>query len=225
MSRKINIELPKYRLQMHVRLVKRRKPLMDEPFIPKTSVVKRKYRKGSYPGRLARYLVDHKNIKKLIAANFAVIAIATMIFPHSDSIQAQGSENVIIESQTNLNTEKAMIYPVGQIKVNQTYGVFHKGLDLGGTTNTIITPVMAGIVSYAGWDRSGYGNLVVLQHTNGIESYYAHLSKVTVKTGQVVDTKTELGKMGSTGRATGIHLHLEIYQNGVSINPLTVLSK
>ena len=223
--RRINVELPKYRLQMHVRLVKRRKPLLDKTMLLNTSVVKRKYRKGTFMGRLARYVADHKNIKKIFAANFAVFAVAIMLIPHPTEIQAEASENVIIESQTNLITEKAMIYPVGKVIINQGYGVFHKAVDFGGPIGTSIKPVMAGVVAYAGWDRSGYGNLVILQHNNGIESYYAHLSKIDVKTGQAVDVNTQIGKMGATGRATGVHLHLEIYQNGNYINPLTVLSK
>lgn len=223
--RRINVELPKYRLQMHVRLVKRRKPLLDKTFLPKPSDVKRKYRKGSFLGRLVRYFADHKNIRKVFASAFAVVTISTAFMPQPGNIQAQGSENAIVESQINLATEKSMIYPVGKIVINQNYGVFHKGLDFGGTSGTSITPIMAGVVAYAGWDRSGYGNLIVLQHRSGIDSYYAHLSKISVTTGQTVDTKTVIGTMGATGRATGTHLHLEIHQNGISLNPLTVLSK
>lgn len=223
--RKINVELPKYRLQLDVKLIKRRKPLLEEPILPNPSVVRRRYRKGSFPGRLARYFADHKNISKIMARYFAVVAIAATFVPQTSIAQAQGSENVIIASQTNLTTEKSMIYPVAQIRINQGYNVFHKGLDFGGRVGTPIKPIMAGVVAYAGWDRSGYGNLVVLEHKNGVESYYAHLSKIEVKTGQNVSTDMEIGKMGATGRATGSHLHLEVYQNGVSLNPLTVLSR
>jgi len=223
--RKINVELPKYRLQMQVRLVKRRKPLLDETIIPKPSVVKRKYRKGTFLGKMVRYVADHKNASKVFAAGFAIVATTAAFTPQSGTIQAQGAENVVIESQTNLTTEKSMIYPVAQVKINQGYSIFHKAVDLGGGVGASIKPIMAGVVAYAGWDRSGYGNLVVLQHKNGIDSYYAHLSKIEVKTGQSVDTNIEIGKMGATGHATGPHLHLEIHQNGASINPLTVLSK
>lgn len=227
MGRKINIELPKYRLQLNInaRLIKRRKPLLDENVVPKASTIKRKYRTGSFPAKVVRYLVDQKNIKKVFAANFAFIAISTILIPHSETIQAQGSENVVIESQTNLVTEKSMTYPVEKIVVNQGYGVFHKAIDFGGSTNTNIYSIAAGIVAYAGWDRTGYGNLVIIQHKNGVDSYYAHLSKINVSTGETVTAGTVIGKMGATGRATGVHLHLEIHQNGISLNPLTVLSK
>jgi murein DD-endopeptidase MepM/ murein hydrolase activator NlpD len=227
MGRKISIELPKYRLQMHVRLVKRRKPLLDleEPIIVKPSRVQKKYRTGTLLGKLARHFTSLKNIRKIFATGFAALAVATIIYPHPSNIEAQASDPVIIESQTNLVTEKSMIYPVGKVIINQSYGVFHKAIDFGGILGTSIKPIMDGIVAYAGWDRSGYGNLIVLQHKNGIVSYYAHLSKIEVVTGQSVTTSTEIGKMGATGHATGVHLHLEILQNGVSLNPLTVLSR
>lgn len=223
--RKINVELPKYRLQMQVKLVKRRKPLFPEPIIPKPSLVKKKYRKGTLVARMVRYVTDHKNASKAFAAAFAIISTTAAFIPQTANVQAQGSENVIIEPQTNLSTEKGMIYPVAQIKVNQGYTVFHKGVDLGGAVGTPIKSIMTGIVAYAGWDRSGYGNLVILKHKNGIDSYYAHLSKIEVQTGQMVDTNTEVGKMGATGHATGPHLHLEIHQNGASLNPLSFLSR
>ena len=223
--RKIRIELPKYRLQLDVKLVKRRKPLLDEPILPTPSIVRRKYRKGTFAARFVRYLVDHKNTKGVFAGVFAFVAITAIFIPQASSAEAEGVANVIIESQTNLATEKGMEYPVEVIRINQNYAFFHQGLDLGGKTGDIITPIMPGVVAYAGWDRSGYGNLVVLEHKNGIDSYYAHLSKITVKTGQAVDTNVVVGLMGATGRATGTHLHLEIHQNGVSLSPLTVLSK
>jgi murein DD-endopeptidase MepM/ murein hydrolase activator NlpD len=223
--KRYNVELPKYRLQLNLKLVRRRKPLLDEPIIPSASIVKRKYRTGSFLGRLARYFADHKNIRKIFTGAFTTIVIVTALIPQSGAIQTQAAENIVIESGTTLTTEKGMIYPVGRIKINQGYNIFHRAIDLGGNVGTPIKAVMAGIVSYSGWDRTGYGNLVVLAHQNGIESYYAHLSKIEVVTGQKVDINTEIGKMGSTGHATGVHLHLEIYQNGVAINPLTVLSQ
>ena len=225
MKRKYNVELPKYRLQLHVKLIKRRKPLLAEPILPKASTVNKKYRKGTFISRFVRCVIDNKNIKKVFAANFAVITIATSFIPQTTSVQAEGSSNVIIEAQTNLITQKGMQYPVNVIKINQNYNLFHPGIDFGGKTGDAVKAVTSGVVAYAGRDYSGYGNLVVLQHRNGLDSYYAHLSKIEVVTGQTVEIGTEIGKMGATGHATGVHLHLEIHQYGVSLNPLTVLSK
>jgi len=222
--RKINLELPKYRLQLHFRLVKRRKPLLDEPIIPTKSVVNKKYRKGTFAGRLIRYFADHKSIRKIFATGFVFTAVLAGFTPQSTNIQVQADE-IIIEPQTTLVTQKGMQYPVEPVKINQGYGFFHPGVDFGGQSGEPVRPVMPGVVAYAGWVYSGYGNLVILSHKNGLESYYAHLSKIEVATGEVVDMNTEIGEIGVTGHSTGPHLHLEIHQNGVSLNPLTVLSR
>jgi len=223
--RKFNFELPKHRLQLHLKLVKRRKPLLEEPILPTPSIVNKKYKTGTFVGRLGRYLADHKNIKSVFAGSFIFATLLLAFSPQSSNIQAQGSIDPIIAAQVNLLTVKGMQYPVENIKINQNYAFYHPALDFGGPKGTPIKPVTNGVVAYSGWDRSGYGNLVILAHPNGFDSYYAHLSKIEVKTGQVVDMSTEIGQMGATGRATGVHLHLEIHQKGVSINPLTILSR
>jgi murein DD-endopeptidase MepM/ murein hydrolase activator NlpD len=222
---KISLELPKFRLELHAKLVKRRKPLLVEPILPTKATVNRKYRTGTFTGRLIRYFADHKGIRKVLAANFAIVATLASFTPQSTNIQAEGTDMAVVESQTNLFTQKGMQYPVESVKVNQGYGFFHPGLDLGGVKGDPVKPIMPGVVAYSGFDRSGYGNLVVLTHKNGFDSYYAHLSKIEVATGKIVDINTEIGEMGATGHATGTHLHLEIHQNGVSLNPLTVLSR
>jgi len=221
---KINLELPKYRLQLHVKLVKRRKPLLAEPILPTRAIINRKYRTGTFTGRLIRYFADHKSIRKILATGFVFIAVLAGFVPQNSNLQVQADET-IIEPQTTLITQKGMQYPVASVKINQGYRFFHPAIDLGGKKGTPIKPIMPGVVAYAGWVYSGYGNLVIINHQNGFDSYYAHLSKIEVITGQAVDMNTEIGKMGATGRSTGPHLHLEIHQNGVSVNPLTVLSR
>lgn len=222
---KISLELPKYRLQLHLKLVKRRKPLLLEPILPTPSLVNKKYRTGTFIGRAVRYFADHKKIRQVFVGGFAFLAVSASFIPQTTKIQAQGSVDSIVEAQTNLTTEVGMQYPLKDVKINQGYSVFHPAIDLGGEIGTPIKPIMPGVVAYAGWDNSGYGNLVVLDHQNNIQSYYAHLSKIEVKTRESVGMNTEIGKLGITGHTTGPHLHLEIHQNGVSLNPLTVLSR
>jgi murein DD-endopeptidase MepM/ murein hydrolase activator NlpD len=224
MKRKYSLELPKFRLELHAKLVKRRKPLLDEPILPTASIVNKKYRKGTFVGRLARYFADHKSIRKIFATGFIFTAMLAGFVPQTANIQVQADET-IIEPQVNLITQKGMQYPVEVVRINQNYGFFHPGVDFGGEKGTSIKPIMPGVVAYAGWDKSGYGNLVVLAHKNDFDSYYAHLSQIEVKTGETVNMDTEIGKMGATGHASGPHLHLEIHQNGVSLNPLTVLAR
>jgi murein DD-endopeptidase MepM/ murein hydrolase activator NlpD len=98
----------------------------------------------------------------------------------------------------------------------------HTGVDWAGPTGTPIYATAAGVVTQAGRDGA-YGNLVVVQHDFGIETYYAHLSSFAVRVGQRVSRGDRIGGMGSTGRSTGVHLHYEIRVGGRPINPLTYI--
>jgi len=81
-------------------------------------------------------------------------------------------------------------------------------------------------VTLAGWpDSSGYGNRIQIDHGNGYTTLYAHLSAIYVSSGQKVGKGEVIGKMGSTGRSTGTHLHLEIRKSGTALNPLSFLSR
>lgn len=94
----------------------------------------------------------------------------------------------------------------------------HTGLDIGAALGTSVTPIASGTVTFAGW-KGSYGNLVIINHGNGIESYYAHCNTINVGVGQSVDTGTVISTVGSTGNSTGSHLHLEIRLNGTPLNP------
>lgn len=106
-------------------------------------------------------------------------------------------------------------------------GRTHKGVDLVGQGSKLIYPVNSGTVT-VGYDSGGYGNYVIVNHGNNIWSLYGHMSKVHVKSGQVVNKNTILGVEGSTGHSTGSHLHLEIRKGSNSssntVNPLTFIS-
>jgi murein DD-endopeptidase MepM/ murein hydrolase activator NlpD len=73
----------------------------------------------------------------------------------------------------------------------------------------------------AGWDPSGYGNLVVIAHRLGLTSWYAHLSSIGVRRRQCVGAGTLIGRVGATGRATGPHLHFELRLRGAAVDPRT----
>ncbi len=102
------------------------------------------------------------------------------------------------------------------------WGRMHEGIDIANRTSPPVTAALPGRVTFAGWE-SGYGNLVVLNHGNGLETAYGHLASITVKRGDVAATGQQLGVMGSTGRSTGIHLHFEVRVNGAPFNPLAAL--
>ena len=97
-------------------------------------------------------------------------------------------------------------------------GRFHAGLDFKGSyKDTVYTPAN-GIVKKANWN-AGYGRCVVIQHTDGYETLYAHLSRIFVAVGDSVHIKDPIGKIGSSGRSTGSHLHYEIIRNGKKLDP------
>lgn len=221
---KISLELPKYRLAMHFRLIKRRKPLVAEPLIPSVPDVKKKYRTGSLGGKFVRHISGHKSIRKFLTANFALLAVATTVIPQSASLaQTVGVNEPVIETPVSLITEKGIQYPVGKVSITQRFSFFHPGLDLDGITGDPIKPIKPGVVESVSYSKYSYGNSIIIDHGNKLTSLYAHLSKIEVSVGQQVNLDTEIGKMGATGHASGDHLHLEIHDNGKAINPLTVL--
>jgi len=99
----------------------------------------------------------------------------------------------------------------------------HPAIDLGGDVGNAIFATDNGVVVYAGWSNYGYGYLIVIDHGNGWQSAYAHLSAVAVACGQSVFQGTYIGAMGSTGNSSGPHLHFELVYNGAKPNPLDYL--
>ena len=95
----------------------------------------------------------------------------------------------------------------------------HKGVDFAAPNGTPLYAAADGVVTYAGWS-SGYGRLVKIQHEFGIETRYAHMSKLRAKVGQRVSRGDRIGDMGATGRVTGVHLHYEIRVGGKAVNPM-----
>ena len=96
----------------------------------------------------------------------------------------------------------------------------HLGIDLAGPMGTPIYATADGVVSAAGWNNGGYGNLIKLDHGRGIETRYGHLSQVLVAAGQRIVRGQLIARMGSTGRSTGSHLHYEVRIEGKAVNPI-----
>lgn len=99
----------------------------------------------------------------------------------------------------------------------------HWGIDVAGNGGEGAYATDAGVIVYAGWNDYGYGNMVMIDHGNGFQSLYAHLSEIYVGCGQSVGQGDAIGAIGSTGRSTGAHLHFEIMTATVKINPYDVL--
>lgn len=104
------------------------------------------------------------------------------------------------------------------------WGRMHAGIDIAAPIGTPIVAAAGGIVTYAGWDDSGYGNLVEIQHPDGSITLYAHNNRILVREGQEVEAGQQISEMGSTGNSTGPHLHFEIHRHGGGAeNPLAYL--
>jgi peptidoglycan hydrolase-like protein with peptidoglycan-binding domain len=103
------------------------------------------------------------------------------------------------------------------------WGRPHQGIDFGAPLGATVSAAGRGTVIAAGWNSGGYGNLVVIQHRLGYQTWYAHMSSIAVRTGQAVNGGTRIGAVGATGHATGPHLHFEVRHNGTPINPVPYL--
>lgn len=99
---------------------------------------------------------------------------------------------------------------------------FHSGMDFRAPSGAAVRATATGKVVKAGW-TGGYGRMVEIDHGNGLKTRYAHLSKILVKKGQRVGVHKIVGRIGSSGRSTGPHLHYEIRKRGKSVNPLRFL--
>ncbi len=118
----------------------------------------------------------------------------------------------------------SFVWPVNsRWRSGYDFTAYHPGVDFAGRLGDPVYAADAGTVVYAGWSTVGYGNLIVLDHGNGYQTYYAHLSAIFVGCGQQVAKGATIGLVGSTGRSTGPHLHFEIRGPGGFVNPWRAL--
>lgn len=128
-------------------------------------------------------------------------------------------------TETGVPSAAGFIWPVNGAVVSGyglRWGRLHEGIDIAASTGTSIWAAAAGTVIYAGW-LGGYGNLVVVDHGNGLSTAYAHASAIVVTVGQTVSQGETLSLVGSTGNSSGPHLHFEVRVNGVAVDPLLYL--
>ena len=103
------------------------------------------------------------------------------------------------------------------------WNVFHAGVDFPAPSGTPVTAAGFGTVVAAGFDSSGWGNMVVIGHRFGLRTLYAHLASLAVSRGQSVGVGQRIGTVGATGRASGPHLHFELQLRGANVDPLSAL--
>lgn len=128
------------------------------------------------------------------------------------------------------------VWPTESRRITSAYGRrwlqgkadFHYGIDIAGGIGAAVYATDGGKVVYAGktyGSEWSYGNLIIVDHGNGVTSYYAHLSRVLVSVGDKVYQGQKIGLVGATGNVTGPHLHFEIRKNGITKNPLNYVKR
>ena len=117
-------------------------------------------------------------------------------------------------------------WPLKKYKLTQKFSSFkkppHLGIDLKAKIGTLVLSSHSGKIVYAGNRLTGYGNMVIVEHSSWA-SLYAHLQKIKVKTGQTVSKGDVIGTLGNTGKTTGPHLHFELIYKQKTVNPLKYL--
>src|SRR5579859_1962747 len=104
------------------------------------------------------------------------------------------------------------------------FSAVHKGVDFAGPAGTVVSAVAAGLVTFSG-ERSGFGQMVEINHGNGLATRYCHNEKLLVKQGDMVRKGQDVSLMGSTGHSTGPHLHFEVLKNGAQVDPLRFIGE
>ena len=161
-------------------------------------------------------------IKEEKIENIEDIEINTLEIAKTNIIEKLNIDTT--EGISNINGIKIATLPVTGI-ISSRYGVSssirsstHTGLDIAAKTGTKIKAIASGTVKFAS-ESGSYGYLVKVDHGNGVESWYAHTSKMYVRPGQDIKYGDIIADVGSTGNSTGPHLHLEIRVNGKHVNP------
>ena len=98
-------------------------------------------------------------------------------------------------------------------------GDFHTGIDLAGNYGDKIFAYKKGTIVYVQYSNKSYGNMVLIEHDNGLKTRYAHMSSISVEKGDIVECGDVIGRVGSTGNSTGNHLHFEIIIDNKTVNP------
>ncbi|MEV7604986.1 M23 family metallopeptidase [Paenarthrobacter sp. NPDC089322] len=139
----------------------------------------------------------------------------------AESIQRASSVGSLGSPLDTLSTASPFGYRISPLTGGA--GDFHRGQDFVAQCGTAVHAAAAGKVTFAGWHEYGGGNRVVVDHGNGLETTYNHLSSFTVKVGQTVSRGDTVALSGTTGASTGCHLHFEVQVNGEVVDPMSWL--
>lgn len=158
---------------------------------------------------------------------FALVAGQTLIvpdgiMPDEAAPSAPNIARILTPDAGSVTASGSFVWP-GFGRLTQPFRWYHKGLDIANHDGGAILAADSGTVVVSGWTNSGYGNHVIIDHGNGFQTLYAHLSSISVANGIRVTRGTVIGQMGSTGRSTGTHLHFEIRNSSGNVDPMGYL--
>jgi murein DD-endopeptidase MepM/ murein hydrolase activator NlpD len=176
-------------------------------------------------------------IKQKLEGPPDISAEGKLVPTFAESIQdynfLRGVNSIALESRRRLQTaSQPSLWPVNGRLLGpfgersdpfSGEGEFHKGVDISAAAGTPVRATADGVVIFSDWS-SGYGRLIVIDHGGGIETYYAHLSRFFVYSGEGVRRGEVVGAVGSTGRVTAPHLHYEVRIGGAPVNPYRYLA-
>ncbi|WP_054743762.1 M23 family metallopeptidase [Cellulosilyticum ruminicola] len=164
---------------------------------------------------VSRKMISEKTLKE---AKIKVIAYGTKEKPKVSTNNGGGSASASVSSSSEF------MHPLnGSGSISSTYGsrwgTFHYGLDFAAPAGTPIYASASGRVIYSGYNQGGYGKLIIIDHGNGYQTYYAHCSSLYVNVGESVSQGQNIAGVGTTGDSTGNHLHFEVRIGGTPVNP------
>lgn len=180
---------------------------------------------------LSRKFLTLKRARKIISATILTIGLlAGFLAPGLNTYASTRGLDQLSTAQftpvetTTLTGFQLPLKEKGFV-ISQGFSFYHPGVDLSAGEKTPVYPIADGVVKQVNRWWISFGHHIIIDHGNRTQSLYAHLSSIEVKVGDKVGKDTMIGRVGSTGWATGDHLHLEISDKGRNINPLEVLSK
>jgi murein DD-endopeptidase MepM/ murein hydrolase activator NlpD len=151
------------------------------------------------------------------------LAVGQILYVPGGTIEPEKPAYQFVASiQAGVRGPSNFIWPTSGI-ITQYYVWYHQALDIANPSQPVVLAADSGVVTYSGCLNWGYGCHVIVDHGNGYQTLYGHLSRLDVESGSSVSQGSQIGIMGSTGRSTGTHLHFEIRSGGVLLNPLNFL--
>jgi len=205
-------------------------PPISVPWITGAKIFKKNF---SNLGK-TRFLVGRKKrvaLKLLFGQFILLVLLASTAAGENNNTYDQEINSVGINRSAIYQTITTQILPFETQKplevasLTQDFSNYHPAVDLATDFGSEILPIAQGVVEEVGYDPYGKGKIIVLDHGSDIKSLYAHLGKTEVEKGEEVQENTVIGEVGLSGKSTGAHLHLEIYEEGETVDPKNLLPK